>query len=172
MPVYDVTSGLVPKRLWPVFVWSLVLGYKAVLCEAFRSEDEADTSGHPRTPVLDAIPDKDVDIIEENFEDLDVDLFTCGTKKYEWADWPKLKKEWCCRIKNIGCKTWCASLLDGPRGWTVAKREWCCLKKQVGCKREAFSCTIDAENIEDYWSYQKKVWCCEKKGVGRGCARH
>eukprot|EP00929_Paragymnodinium_shiwhaense_P015785 TRINITY_DN123894_c0_g1_i1.p1 TRINITY_DN123894_c0_g1~~TRINITY_DN123894_c0_g1_i1.p1 ORF type:complete len:550 (-),score=60.98 TRINITY_DN123894_c0_g1_i1:186-1835(-) len=92
--------------------------------------------------------------------------YNCNIEKADWADWSQKKKEWCCRVKDIACKTWCTSLLEGPHGWSEKKKDWCCNVKQIGCQIEEFSCTSGLEEWQINWSDKKKDWCCKHKHVG------
>lgn len=93
--------------------------------------------------------------------------YKCSKEEADWMSWSNDKKEWCCRVNQVACKTWCTSLMDGPKGWSEKKLKWCCATYKVGCKQAPFECTTDGhDDWQRQWSDKKKLWCCDNMQIG------
>jgi len=102
--------------------------------------------------------------------------------------WCSAKKEWCCRIHHLGCRTNMPTVpppqpdpyncADGfsnwQAGWSVAKKAWCCAHHSKGCPggggcgttRAPYDCNAGFSNWQAGWSVAKKAWCCQHGGKG------
>lgn len=162
---FDCAAGTVDT-------WSI---RKRVHCCVYASIG-CPTTPNPSTPVKPTLPPA-----PKEGPPASPEAFDCKAGYSNLADgWSPEKKQWCCRIKQIGCGgsepyDCKAGYANWVKGWSSRKKQYCCTTKHLGCDAAQaapvtitapYDCNAAYSNWANAWSPKKKDWCCTNKHMG------